>query len=59
VVQAEFKKLNILLHCPRAYRSASLTNVSYAPISTSVSKVAMVSMMGAKIEAAMGKNLIG
>lgn len=61
-VQAEFRKLNILLHCPvltPSSQSLRPPNDSLSPTSGShiaVSKVAMISMTGARVDASMGES---
>lgn len=51
MVQAEFRKLNILLHCP----DQSKPSLRYPQSQISITKVAIINMMGARIEAAICK----
>ncbi|XP_067947548.1 intermembrane lipid transfer protein VPS13D-like [Watersipora subatra] len=56
VVQAEFRKLNVLLHRPDVPQSGSRSELARSE--TSVIKVAIINMTGARIEAALSNGTL-
>ena len=67
-IQAEFRKLNILLHCPAHSSTTTLRPPTsdltrppggdlLPPGFITVNKVAMISMMGARVDISTGKHV--